>query len=64
MSNYFKEYLYKKIPTIWSLGSYVLPGYAPPQNLGGQVQAGSTVLPPVLPPQAVPPIPHLGPQGF
>ena len=55
----FKEYV-KSLPTIWVLGSYVLPGYAPPQNVGGQVQAG----PPLLPPQAVPPIPHLGPQGF
>ena len=54
VSNYFKQYV-KSLPTIWLLGSYVLPGY-----VGGQVQAG----PPVLPPQAVPPIPHLGPQGF
>ena len=59
VGNYFKEYI-KSLANIWFLGSSVLPGYAPPSNVGGQVQAG----PPVLPPQAVPPIPHLGPQGF
>ena len=54
VSKYSKEDT-NSLPSIWFLGSYVLPGYAPPPDSGAQVQAG----PPLLPP-----LPHLGPQGF